>query len=183
MRHLKSFLVAALALGASSSLFATIVVNPTYTYDLSTSTPGWSGSITLDSSSGAWIFGVSQGDPIVSFDIVTPVDTFDSSNPNVSVVFSSNPPPSSIMWTSSGITSLNLTIYDSDPFSLSMVGPGPGLSPDITFTVTGDATASAMGSFSAGSVPDDFQTWLLLAGVCAALGTHRVLSRRGMKTC
>jgi hypothetical protein len=181
MKHIKSVMVACLTLASSSSVFGTFSFGETYYLD--TTATGWSGSITLDSTSGSWT-SPSQGYPIVSFDIITPTETFDSANPDVSLV-TSFLNPASITWDATGITDINLEFTNSDPGILSFMSPVPG--PTLTFTVTttlaysGSDPLTGTGSLDPAQTPDDSQTWLLLAGVCAALGAPQVLNRRGRK--
>lgn len=189
MRHITSLLVASLTMAASSSVFGLFAVGGSSqgspeTFDLETSVPGWSASITLDGSSGTWYGPWSENssevDPITSFQIQTPEGLFAS--PNGAITISGVGLGNNLVWTSSGISTIDIQFDEVLAVDPLCVFSGSGS--DVFFTVSGGSDPNGYPFFGSGSldpVPDDSQTWLLLAGVCAAFGVHQVLKRHGIK--
>jgi len=140
------------------------------------------GTITLDSSSGSWVLG-DPNFPIVSYDISVAAGTnfvnlFNSANVTDDSIPDS--PFNAIAWNATAITSIELGLVNSDPFSGDFIGGD--------FYLYGDT--GGLGDFPGGSpifsgpitlpaaTPDACGTWLLLSGVCAILGARQVLNRQ-----
>jgi hypothetical protein len=193
MKNLASVLVASLTLAATSSLFGVTIVpqpiglaSPTgsdTTYTLDSPTPGFSGWITLDSSSGSWDYSGTGTSPIVDYYIQIPSEApepgFKLSSFESPFIFTPGDsqeyvPIGTLEWSSQAITYMNITLLG-DP-NIQIVGSGSDIGLDVTYDDY--RTFDGIGGFSA---PDAGATWLMLAGVCAAFAAYPVLHRRGMK--
>ena len=189
MRHITSLLVASLTMAASSSVFGLFAVGGSSqgspeTFDSRNFCPGL---VRFDYA--GWLLGhmvrplerkLIRSNPITSFQIQTPEGLFAS--PNGAITISGVGLGNNLVWTCRELVQINIQFDEVLAVDPLCVFSGSGS--DVFFTVSGGSDPNGYPFFGSGSldpVPDDSQTWLLLAGVCAAFGVHQVLKRHGIK--